>query len=113
MGGRAMTETKVPVTSAKQVSTPAAAAGWPSIESLRKEIDQAFADFGRNFWRSPFRPVASFEPFWSTKVSAEPAVDITETEKGYELTAELPGIDEKNIEVKVENGDLTIKGEKK
>ena len=41
-----------------------------------------------------------------------PAVDITETEKGYKVVAELPGMDEKNIEVKIANGMLTIKGEK-
>jgi HSP20 family protein len=43
---------------------------------------------------------------------AAPAVDITESEKAYEITAELPGMDEKNIEVKVANGNLTIKSEK-
>jgi HSP20 family protein len=41
-----------------------------------------------------------------------PAVDIAEGEKAYEITAELPGMDEKNIEVKIANGTLTIKGEK-
>jgi HSP20 family protein len=40
-------------------------------------------------------------------------VDIAETDKAYELTADLPGLEEKNIEVKVANGGLTIKGEKK
>jgi HSP20 family protein len=43
---------------------------------------------------------------------ARPAVDVTETDKAYEVTAELPGMDEKNIEVNVANGVLTIKGEK-
>jgi HSP20 family protein len=37
---------------------------------------------------------------------AEPAVDI------FEITAELPGMDGRNIEVKLANGGLTIKGEK-
>ena len=41
-----------------------------------------------------------------------PAVDIAESEKGYEIKAELPGMDEKAIEVKVTDGSLTIKGEK-
>ncbi len=35
-----------------------------------------------------------------------------ETDKAYEITAELPGLDEKNIEVKLANGVLSIKGEK-
>jgi HSP20 family molecular chaperone IbpA len=33
-----------------------------------------------------------------------PAVDVAETDKAYEITAELPGLDEKNIEVKLANG---------
>jgi HSP20 family protein len=41
-----------------------------------------------------------------------PAVDVVESEKVYEVTAELPGMDEKNIEIKVANGVLTMKGEK-
>jgi HSP20 family protein len=43
---------------------------------------------------------------------AAPAVDVAESEKAYEITAELPGMDEKNVEVKVANGVLAIKGEK-
>jgi HSP20 family protein len=41
-----------------------------------------------------------------------PAVDVSETDKGYEIKAELPGMEEKNIEVKLADGVLTIKGEK-
>jgi HSP20 family protein len=40
-------------------------------------------------------------------------VDVAETDTAYEITAELPGMDEKNIEVNVANGGITIKGEKK
>ena len=43
---------------------------------------------------------------------AAPAVDVTETDKGYDITAELPGMGEKNIEVTVADGVLTIKGGK-
>jgi HSP20 family protein len=35
-------------------------------------------------------------------VTSTPAVDIAESDKAYEITAELPGMDEKKIEVKVE-----------
>ena len=44
--------------------------------------------------------------------TAAPAVDISESDKAYEITAELPGMDEKDIEVKVVNGNLMIKGER-
>jgi HSP20 family protein len=39
-------------------------------------------------------------------------VDVIESEKGYEITADLPGMDENNIEVKVTDGILTMKGER-
>ena len=42
-----------------------------------------------------------------------PAVDIAEEETAYEITAELPGMDESNIDLKFSDGTLTIKGEKK
>jgi HSP20 family protein len=41
-----------------------------------------------------------------------PAVDVVESEKAYEITADLLGMDEKNIEVKVAEGVLTMKGER-
>jgi HSP20 family molecular chaperone IbpA len=47
------------------------------------------------------------------RFGAVPAVDVTQTDKGYEVTAELPGMEEKDIEVKLANGILTIKGEKR
>ncbi len=102
------TEAKVPVT--RSESAPAA---WPTFDSLRQEIDRVFDDFGSGFWRRPFRPLADVEALLSRKMKSMPAVDVTETDKAFEITAELPGIDEKNVEVKTANGGLTIKGEKK
>jgi HSP20 family protein len=54
------------------------------------------------------------EPLWRPELrwTAAPAVDMTESDKAYEITAELPGMDEKDIEVKVVDGNLMIKGEK-
>ena len=43
---------------------------------------------------------------------AAPAVDVAETERAYEITAELAGLDGKNVEVKFADDILTIKGEK-
>jgi HSP20 family protein len=42
-----------------------------------------------------------------------PAVDIYETENELVLTAELPGVNEKDVEIKVEDNTLSIKGERK
>jgi HSP20 family protein len=85
------------------------------FQTLRSEIDRLFEDFGRGFWAAPFRrSVFDLEPFWEPELNwaAVPAVDIAESDKAYELTAELPGMEEKDIEVKLANGNLTIRGEK-
>ena len=42
-----------------------------------------------------------------------PSVDIYETENELVLSAEIPGIDEKDIEIKLEDNTMTLKGERK
>jgi HSP20 family protein len=42
-----------------------------------------------------------------------PAVNVSESEKEYQLTAELPGLDENDIELTLGNDSITLKGEKK
>ena len=42
-----------------------------------------------------------------------PSMDVKETDKAIEVEAELPGVDEKDIQVTLDNDMLTIKGEKK
>jgi HSP20 family protein len=42
-----------------------------------------------------------------------PAIDITESEGNIVLTAELPGVAESDLDIRVENGVLTLKGQKK
>jgi len=41
-----------------------------------------------------------------------PAVDVRETDTTYEVTAELPGLSKKDVEITFENGVLTFKGER-
>jgi len=88
---------------------------WRPFESLRREVDRLFDDFQVGSWRLPFgRDVFDVEPFWrGGEVSKAPAVDIVDKEKAYEITAELPGLDESNIDVKFSDGTLTIRGEKR
>jgi HSP20 family protein len=110
----AETATKLPVKTERTAARPAVAARWP-IVSLHREIDRLFEDFDRGFWGFPMeRPTFDMEPLWQRAAAfgALPAVDVSEDEKAYEITAELPGMDEKNIEVKLSNGTLTIKGER-
>jgi HSP20 family protein len=106
--------TKLPVKTEEKKGTPTGP--WRPFESLRREIDRVFEDFDGGLWRSPFgRSLFDIQPLWQREASraATPAVDVTESEKAYEITAELPGMDEKNIEVKFADGVLTIKGEKR
>jgi HSP20 family protein len=107
---------KVPVTTEQKTPERGAALQvWRPFEGLRREVERLFEDFDRDFWRFPLRrSVFDIEPFWRQEPAwgAAPAVDIIEKDKAYEITAEVPGMDEKTIEVKLANGSLTIKGEK-
>jgi HSP20 family protein len=89
---------------------------WRPFENLRREVDRLFDDFSGGTWRSPFgRSFFDIEPFRRSEVALAivPAVNITQTDKGYEITAELPGMEEKDVDVKLANGVLTIRGEKR
>ncbi|MBX6370221.1 MAG: Hsp20/alpha crystallin family protein [Rhodospirillales bacterium] len=68
--------------------------------SLQREMDRLFSDFSRRFG----------EPFAEESF---PKLDICETDSEIKVTAELPGIDEKDIDVTLRDDVLTIKGEKK
>jgi HSP20 family protein len=106
--------TKLPVKTEGKAPEMAVEA-WKPFETLRREVDRLFDDFRLDFWRTPFRvPQMDIEPFWKRELSwgAVPTVDIAEKENAYEIAAELPGMDEKNVEVKAAGGVLTIKGEK-
>ncbi len=86
------------------------------FESLRREVDRLFDDFSGGIWRSPFgRSFFDIEPFRRSEAAfgVVPAVNVTQTDKGYEITAELPGMEEKDVDVKLANGVLTIRGEKR
>ncbi len=112
----AKAETKVPVTSQKTSAPPQAAAmqAFRPFESLRREVDRLFEDFTVNPFRLPLRrPEFGLEPFWQPESwVAQPAIDFVERANAFELTAEMPGLDEKNVEVNVANGVLTVKGQK-
>jgi len=88
---------------------------WP-FANLRREIDRLFDDFEWGSWRAPLRrALFDVEPLLRGEVTwgKVPAVDVTDTGTAYEVTAELPGLEEKNVEVKFSDSTLTIKGEKK
>ena len=74
--------------------------------SLQREIDRLFDDFTRGFPSFPALGNAS-------AASMLPTMDVAETDKEIEISAELPGLEEKDVQINVADGILTIRGEKK
>lgn len=108
---------KLPVRSKETEAegAPAFRDWWPT-ESLRREMESLFGEFGRGLPGTPLRrSIFDMEPLWQREMArvTTPAVDIVEKDTAYEVTVELPGMDESNIELKLSNGALTIRGEKK
>lgn len=106
-------ENKVPV--ATQQQAPAAATLWAPFENLRREIDQVFDSFNHGGWLSPFgyAPAGNGNGSPLAAFGSLPAVDLCEKGAAYEISAELPGMSEKDIEIKLSGDTLTLKGEKK
>ena len=74
----------------------------PSIfGSLQREIDRLFEDFSPSF------------AIGRDLSEVRCRMDLAETKDGVELTVEVPGLDEKDVEVTVSDGLLTVSGEKK
>jgi HSP20 family protein len=72
--------------------------------SLHREVNRLFDDFMRGF---------DFSHGKDGPTSLWPQVDVAETDKEVKVTAELPGMDSKDVEVTLHDGVLTLKGEKK
>ncbi|HWB49119.1 MAG TPA: Hsp20/alpha crystallin family protein [Stellaceae bacterium] len=85
-------------------------------QSFHDEMDRLFDRFAGGFGVPTFRRWFNAEPAWTYESSfrfPNPAIDVTEDDKTYKVTAELPGLEEKDLDVTVAGGMLTIKGEKK
>lgn len=76
---------------------------YRDLVTLREKMNRLFEDTVSG--QSEGRELASSS--WT------PAVDIYETESEIVLTAEVPGIDENDIEIKLEDNTLTLRGERK
>lgn len=75
---------------------------WSPLSSFRREVDRLFDDF----FRTP-----SFGSFGS--VTSWPSIEVKDAEREVVVTAEVPGMNEKDVELLLDNGMLTIRGEKK
>lgn len=84
-----------------------------SLMDLHSEIDRLFDDFARGLgWRG-FPESGSVGRIESAVPAMAARVNIAETDSAYEIEAELPGLDEKDIELKVAEGVVTLSGERK
>ena len=80
---------------------------WDPFRDFQREMNRLFDDFFTDFpltrWGERELPSAAFNP----------RVDVAETDKEVKVSAELPGMDEKDISVELDESTLTVKGEKK
>lgn len=72
--------------------------------SLHREIDRLIDDVTRESFGMLHSPA---------RANVLPSIDVVETDKNIEITAELPGLDRENVDISVEDDLLTIRGEKK
>lgn len=108
--------TKLPIkTETSPVPRVTKRSDWQPFEALRNQVDRLFHDFQTGFLQTPsYRSLLDMEPFWRRDFSFNvvPAIDVVEKDKAFEVTAELPGLEVKNIELQLSDNVLTIKGEK-
>ena len=91
---------------------PSALAQHP-FRSLREQVDRLMDEFDRGLFPSRWVEMTPFSKLTSEIRGLVPAVDVIDEEKAYRVTAELPGLTEKDIEITKDGDLLTIKGEKK
>lgn len=110
------TSESVPATAGKTPPAPEARSGGLHLSDrfnhLREEMDRFASEmFGGNWLtRRPFSDMSDLVPGVGLAV---PSVDVHENDTSITITAELPGMDEKDVDLTVKNGVLTLKGEKR
>jgi HSP20 family protein len=91
--------------------TPALYRDTDPFMTLHREVNRLFDDVFRGFDQfgmGRFPSLASSRGGWGW-----PNVEFSETDKEIRVTAELPGIDEKDVEVTLDDDVLTLRGEKR
>jgi HSP20 family protein len=90
-------------------------AQWRSLTGMRGDVERLVDQFARGMfptWRRSAEVGApwNFETAFGLSV---PAVEVVEKDKEFQVTAELPGMEARDVEISVSGDVLTIKGEKK
>jgi len=76
---------------------------------LQNQIDRLFDDFGRGLHGASLGDITPRIDVAET----EPRIDVAETDQSIKVTVELPGLEEKDVQIDFTDDVLTIKGEKK
>ncbi len=89
-------------------SLPARRGEWDPFRDFQREMNRLFDDFLTDFplasrWGERELPSSAFSP----------RVDVSETEKEVKVSAELPGMDEKDLTVEMDDASITVRGEKR
>ena len=105
-------------------TAPAAKENANPIAQLQEEMNRVFETFWSRF-NGEKTPGAGSSPYPMSNFGigfqgnglpwngTTPRADVTETDDGVEVTVELPGLSEKDVEVSLTDDLLTVKGEKK
>lgn len=89
----------------KSIPTPTQKKHNPFL-ALQNELDKAMNDF-YNVFEHPNFSLQRIE-----NLTLLPFIDVIEDAKSFKVEAEMPGLDEKDIKVSIDDGFLTIKAEK-
>ncbi|RXG89276.1 Hsp20/alpha crystallin family protein [Bradyrhizobium zhanjiangense] len=74
--------------------------------ALHREMNRLFDDVFRGFGGTGLAPLMEGQFGW-------PKIELSETDKALTISAELPGMTEKDVQIEIAGGVLTIRGEKK
>ena len=94
---------------------------YAPLMSLRQQVDRLFDDFLDEDWMMPSTalsriwdlPLMRSKGIDMRKLMESPRTDMSESDSEYELSVELPGMSEKDVEVTIKDNMITLKGEKK
>ncbi len=107
------TPAKLPETRAKGSAVAPRRQGGYDLFGLRSQIDRLFDDFGLSWPRLGFLEPVFDRPTREWIGDNWGASDVSETDSTYRISIELPGCEEKDLDVTVANGTVNIRGEKK
>ena len=85
--------------------------GNPALQAYRPgDVEDQFGRMVESMFQDFFGPLGQTGQ-WAGEGAAAPRLDVTETEKTYEIQADLPGVDKEDVKVSVDGQRVTIEAE--